>query len=100
MKIPFWTVCGLALATSLLPAQQGTLAGPVAGFVFDDSARALRRTLKRVCVCVCVSAVARCFELALSFFALASIAPVFCKLCSNSHHRHPVPDSERVLHIF
>ena len=42
MKNPFWTVCGMALAASLLPAQQGTLAGPVAGFVFDDSSHALR----------------------------------------------------------
>jgi hypothetical protein len=41
MKIRFWPVCGMVLATSgLLVGQQ--LSGPVAGFVFDGSGRVLR----------------------------------------------------------
>lgn len=43
MKIWSWPVCGMILAASgWLGAQQGTLSGPLAGFVFDSSARALR----------------------------------------------------------
>ena len=41
MKI-LWPICGLVLAASALPAQQGRLSGPVAGFVFDNSGRVLR----------------------------------------------------------
>jgi hypothetical protein len=37
------TICGTVVAAAgLLHAQQGTLAGPVAGFVFDNAAQALR----------------------------------------------------------
>jgi DNA-binding beta-propeller fold protein YncE len=43
MKTISWPVCGLFLAAAVvLPAQQGTLSGPVAGFVFDNSAHVLR----------------------------------------------------------
>jgi hypothetical protein len=43
MKIFSWPVCGLIVAASgLLPAQQGSLSGPVAGFVFDGPGRVLR----------------------------------------------------------
>jgi DNA-binding beta-propeller fold protein YncE len=43
MKMFSWQVCGIVLATSsLLVGQQGTLAGPVTGFVFDASGRVLR----------------------------------------------------------
>jgi hypothetical protein len=43
MKISSWFVCGLALAaTTILSAQQGTLTGPIAGFVYDNSAQSLR----------------------------------------------------------
>src|SRR5208283_3235811 len=42
MKI-VWPICGLVLAASgSLPAQQGRLSGPVAGFVFDNSGHVLR----------------------------------------------------------
>src|ERR1035438_3480723 len=41
MKI-LWPICGLGLAASALPPQQGRLSGPVAGFVFDNSGRVLR----------------------------------------------------------
>jgi len=42
MKI-FWPICGMVLAASgSLPAQQGRLSGPVAGFVFDNSGRVMR----------------------------------------------------------
>jgi len=43
MKIWFWAVCGMVLvASGRLSGQQSTVAGPVAGFVFDGSARVLR----------------------------------------------------------
>jgi hypothetical protein len=43
MKIFSWPVCGIiAAASALLPAQQGNLSGPVAGFVFDGPGRVLR----------------------------------------------------------
>ncbi len=43
MKIFSWPVCGIVLAAScVLPAQQGNLSGPVAGFVFDGPRRVLR----------------------------------------------------------
>jgi DNA-binding beta-propeller fold protein YncE len=44
MRISIWPVCGMILATcGLLAAQpQGTLTGPVAGFVFDGSGLVLR----------------------------------------------------------
>lgn len=43
MKILSWPVCGLLLTTAMvLPAQQGTLSGPMAGYVFDNSANVLR----------------------------------------------------------
>jgi hypothetical protein len=41
MKI-LWPICGMVLAASALPAQQGRLSGPVAGFVFDSAARVMR----------------------------------------------------------
>jgi len=42
MKI-LWPICGVVLAaSSSLPAQQGRLSGPVAGFVFDNSGRVMR----------------------------------------------------------
>lgn len=42
MKTWFWAVCGTVLACGLLAGQQSTVAGPVAGFVFDGAARVLR----------------------------------------------------------
>jgi hypothetical protein len=43
MKTFSWPVCGMILAASgFLAAQQGSLSGPVAGFVFDGPGRALR----------------------------------------------------------
>jgi hypothetical protein len=43
MKIFSRPVCGIVLAASgVLTAQQGNLSGPVAGFVFDGSGRAMR----------------------------------------------------------
>ena len=43
MKIFSWPVSGMMLATcGLLAAQQGNLAGPVAGFVFDGAGRTVR----------------------------------------------------------
>jgi len=43
MKILSWPVCGMVLATAgLLAGQQGSLAGPTAGFVFDRPAHVLR----------------------------------------------------------
>jgi DNA-binding beta-propeller fold protein YncE len=43
MKIFSWPVCGMVLAASgLLYGQQGSLTGPLAGFVFDGAGRVLR----------------------------------------------------------
>jgi len=42
MKIWFGVVCGTVLACGLLAGQQSTVAGPVAGFVFDGAGRVLR----------------------------------------------------------
>lgn len=43
MRIFIWPVCGIILATcGLLSAQQGSLSGPIAGFVFDGPGRVLR----------------------------------------------------------
>jgi hypothetical protein len=43
MKTRFFRTLGLALAAaSVLAAQQGSLAGPVAGLIYDNSSRALR----------------------------------------------------------
>jgi hypothetical protein len=43
MKMRIWPLCGMVLATAgLLVGQQGTLSGPVAGFVFDGRVRVLR----------------------------------------------------------
>jgi DNA-binding beta-propeller fold protein YncE len=42
MKI-VWPICGMVLAaSSSLPAQQGRLSGPIAGFVFDNSGHVMR----------------------------------------------------------
>jgi hypothetical protein len=40
-----WRIAVLACTAALLPAQQGSVAGPVAGYVFDRSAQALRPVL-------------------------------------------------------
>jgi len=43
MKILLWSVCGMAAAAAgVAGAQQGSLSGPLAGFVFDHSAQVLR----------------------------------------------------------